>query len=133
MTKMGTVLSLVFSLLAYSVFANPPAISNLISYPQVIDRISRAVTKPTPNQFRNAQLCVNLSVDQNEPEEQEKGWIQKHGTVFGALVGFGGGWAIGYAGGDDGLIDDGGKGLNGLIGGGIGAAAGAVIGKLAIH
>jgi len=100
---------------------------------QSIDRISREVTVPTSNRMRTAQLSVNLLEDQNEPEAQEKGWIQTHGTLSGALVGFGGGWAIGYAGGDDGLINDGGKGTNGLIGGGIGAAVGAVIGKFAIH
>jgi hypothetical protein len=48
-------------------------------------------------------------------------------VLFGTLVGFGSGFLIGVAAGDDGVIDDMTAGANGWIVGGIGAASGAAI------
>jgi hypothetical protein len=47
--------------------------------------------------------------------------------VFGALVGFGSGFLIGYLPGDDGVFDDFDAEFNGLVLGGVGALAGAVV------
>lgn len=59
---------------------------------------------------------------------QKRNWIQRHPTLFGALVGFGGGFVIGS---NTGLCCDMTVGLGtGLAVGGIGAGAGAVVGKV---
>ena len=50
-------------------------------------------------------------------------------TKIGALSGFAAGLVVGLAAGDDGVFDDMSAGSNGLILGGIGAGAGALVGK----
>ncbi|MEJ2111951.1 MAG: hypothetical protein P8Z37_18980 [Acidobacteriota bacterium] len=55
------------------------------------------------------------------------------GTKVGAILGFGSGLIGGLAAGDDGVFDDSTAGFNGLVLGGIGAGAGAIIGYAVDH
>ena len=56
--------------------------------------------------------------------------IGRHPVLFGTLIGFGGGFLIGYVPGDDGVFDDFTAGFNGLVLGGIGAGIGAGLGAI---
>ena len=67
---------------------------------------------------------------QQQGAERKRGWIARHPALFGALVGFGGGFLIGYASGEDGILYDYTAGANGLILGGIGAGVGAAVGAV---
>jgi hypothetical protein len=51
-------------------------------------------------------------------------------VLFGALVGFGGGFLIGYLPGDDGVFYDFTAEFNGLVLGGVGAGTGAAVGAV---
>jgi hypothetical protein len=63
------------------------------------------------------------------PQGSAKGnWVKRHPILFGTLVGFGSGFVIGFAGGDDGVFYDFTALANGLFVGGIGAGGGASIG-----
>jgi hypothetical protein len=55
-------------------------------------------------------------------------WIARHPVIFGTLVGFGSGFLVGLAGGDDGVFDDFTAEFNGIVVGGIGAGIGAAVG-----
>jgi hypothetical protein len=57
-----------------------------------------------------------------------RNWIQRHPVLFGTLVGFGTGFLIGYLPGDDAIFEDFTAEFNGLVLGGIGAGAGALVG-----
>ena len=59
-----------------------------------------------------------------------RSWIRRQPVLFGALVGFGSGFLIGYAAGDDGVFDDFTAAFNGWVMGGIGAGAGAAVGAV---
>jgi hypothetical protein len=61
---------------------------------------------------------------------QKRNWIRRHPALFGALVGFGGGFLIGYLPGDDAVFDDSDASFNGLVVGGVGALAGAIVGEV---
>ena len=50
--------------------------------------------------------------------------------MFGALVGCGGGFLIGFLPGDDAVLDDFDASFNGLVVGGVGALTGAVVGEI---
>jgi hypothetical protein len=52
-------------------------------------------------------------------------------VLFGALVGFGSGFLVGYLSGDDGVFDDQNAAFSGWVLGGVGAGAGALIGAVA--
>jgi hypothetical protein len=65
-----------------------------------------------------------------QPAPQKRSWIQRHPAIFGALVGFGGGFLIGYLPGDDGVFDDFTAGFNGWVMGGVGAATGGAVGAI---
>lgn len=63
-------------------------------------------------------------------QPQKRNWIRRHPVLFGAMVGFGGGFLIGYLPGDDAVFDDFTAGFNGMVLGGVGALAGAIVGKV---
>jgi hypothetical protein len=64
-----------------------------------------------------------------EAQNQRKGnWIQRHPSLFGAMVGFAGGFLIGFLPGDDAVFYDFTATFNGMVLGGIGAGAGAIVG-----
>jgi hypothetical protein len=76
---------------------------------------------------RRASLMV-----QQEPRER-RSWVRRHPVLFGTLVGFAGGFLIGYLPGDDAWFDDFAAPSSGLVmggaGAGIGAAAGAILAR----
>jgi hypothetical protein len=51
--------------------------------------------------------------------------------LFGTLVGFGTGFLVGYLPGNDAVFEDFTAGFNGLVLGGVGAGAGALVGWVA--
>lgn len=57
-----------------------------------------------------------------------RNWIQRHPSCFGAMVGFVGGFLIGFLPGDDAIFDDYAAAFNGAVLGGIGAGTGAILG-----
>ena len=69
-----------------------------------------------------------LQPAQSPKRTQKRGWIARHPALFGALVGFGSGFLIGYLPGDDGVFSDFDAEFNGVVLGGVGALTGAVIG-----
>jgi hypothetical protein len=60
----------------------------------------------------------------------KRSWIGRHPALFGALVGFGGGFLIGFLPGDDAVFDDSDASFNGLVLGGVGALTGAIVGEV---
>ena len=66
-----------------------------------------------------------------QPRPQKRSWIGRHPVLFGTLVGFGAGFLIGYLPGDDGVFDDFVAEFNGLVLGGVGAGAGALVAAVA--
>jgi hypothetical protein len=68
-------------------------------------------------------------VFQQQASHQE-GFVRRHPKLFGTLVGFGGGFLVGFLPGDDGVFDDYVAEFNGLVVGGIGAGVGAIVGGL---
>jgi hypothetical protein len=62
------------------------------------------------------------------PQSSQRSWIKRHPVLFGTLVGFGSGFLIGVAAGDDAVIEDFTAPMNGWFLGAIGAGGGAVIG-----
>jgi hypothetical protein len=82
--------------------------------------------------FNVASEAERFTVAVAQPSRGEhRNWIQRHPVLFGAAVGFGGGYLIGYSTGDDGLFDDFTAEFSGLVLGGIGAGAGALFGAVA--
>jgi len=72
-----------------------------------------------------------VEVPRSRNDSEQNGWIKRHPVIFGTLVGFGSGFAIGLAGGDDGILYDMSGWGTGVILGGFGAGIGAIIGKIA--
>jgi hypothetical protein len=62
------------------------------------------------------------------PAPRKRSWIGRHPALFGSLVGFGGGFLIGYLPGRDGIFEDQDAAFGGWILGGVGAGAGALVG-----
>ncbi len=107
-------------------------------------RLTRAAARATP--LRDAlgrdTTAVRLQADARRqveasrqvaaaPRERAGSWIRRHPACFGSLVGFVIGFAIGFLPGDDAVFDDFEASFNGLVIGGIGAAAGAIVGAVA--
>jgi hypothetical protein len=80
---------------------------------------------------RSTLLLDSALRSRQQPAPPKRSWIGRHPVLFGTLVGFGGGFLIGYVPGDDGVFDDYVASFNGLVMGGIGAGAGAAIGAAA--
>ena len=78
-------------------------------------------------------VVVVSAASARQASSRRRSWVARHPVLFGTLVGFGAGFAIGIMGGDDGVLDDYNAEFSGLvlggIGVGIGATAGAVIGR----
>ena len=88
--------------------------------------VDREVLRPT----RSTAFADSAVRARQQPGAQKRGWIGRHPVLFGALVGFGGGFLIGYLPGDDGVFDDFTAEFNGLVLGGIGAGTGAAVGAV---
>ena len=74
------------------------------------------------------QRSTPLSTSPQHTGTPKRSWIKRHPVLVGTLVGFGGGFAIGYMAGDDGIFDDFTAGFNGVVLGAIGAGTGAAVG-----
>ena len=75
-----------------------------------------------------SKASARFSLVHAQQAAQSRGWIGRHPVVFGTLVGFGGGFLIGYLPGDDAVFNDGAAGFNGLVMGAVGSGIGAAIG-----
>lgn len=91
--------------------------------------VERAIDREVSRLDRSASGAG--SVLQAVPQPQKRSWIGRHPVLFGALVGFGGGFLVGYLPGDDAVFDDFTAGFNGMVLGGVGALAGGIIGAVA--
>jgi hypothetical protein len=103
---------------------------------------SRLPSTPAAGWLRRAasrELArVNLSAASAEPAwlrvrqpgQRKRSWIGRHPVLFGTLVGFGGGFLVGYLPGDDAVFYDFTAEFNGLVLGGVGAGAGALVGAI---
>ena len=76
----------------------------------------------------SAVAAMARPVSAQAPPARTRSWIAAHPVLFGAAVGFGTGFLIGYLPGDDAVFDDFTAGFNGWVMGGIGAGTGALIG-----
>src|SRR3989304_1108471 len=65
-----------------------------------------------------------------QPGQRKRSWIGRHPGLFGTLVGFGGGFLIGYLPGDDGVFGEFTAGVHGWVLGGVGAGTGALVGAI---
>lgn len=72
---------------------------------------------------------AHLVTQQGGPAKRN--WIGRHPVLVGALVGFGGGFLVGYLPGDDGVFYDFTAEFNGFVLGGVGAGLGAIVGAVA--
>ena len=92
--------------------------------------LERATDGRVPRLARSTAFADSALRDVQQPGPQKRSWIERHPVLFGALVGFGGGFLIGYGAGDDGVFDDFTAGFNGAVLGGIGAGTGAAVGAV---
>ena len=93
--------------------------------------LERAVGREVSRLAPSTAFADSTLRARRQPEPQKRSWIGRHPVLFGALVGFGGGFLIGYLPGDDGVLDDFTAGFNGLVLGGVGAGTGAAVGAVA--
>ena len=112
--------------------------SAAISDPPTIDRISRQVSVVAFQNTKADKAVLHFSTTNNLQDRPEKGWIARHPVLFGTIVGFGAGFAVGYATGNDAARGDPSSDYltpeeKGLLFGGIGAGIGALVGKLFFH
>ena len=92
----------------------------------------RSIEQAVDRQVRRVMLSSTSdhSRFQVRPVPRDRNWIKRHPVIFGALVGFGGGFVAGYLAGDDAVFEDFTKEFHGIAFGGIGALAGAILGEL---
>lgn len=80
----------------------------------------------------SARLSHLVRADARRAQEakapEQRNWIQRHPSCFGAMIGFVGGFLIGFLPGDDAVFDDYAAAFNGAVLGGIGAGTGAILG-----
>ena len=94
---------------------------------------SREFTPPREVIARDsARLSHLVLADARRAQEtkapKRRNWIQRHPSCFGAMIGFVGGFLIGFLPGDDAVFDDYAAAFNGVVLGGIGAGTGAILG-----
>jgi hypothetical protein len=87
-----------------------------------VDREVARLTVPPP--------APPFKTVQQQPALVKRNWIQRHPVLFVTLVGFGVGFLIGFLPGDDAVLDDFDASFNGLVIGGVGALAGAIVGEV---
>lgn len=92
--------------------------------------LQRAADREVARLTRSTAFADSALRPPQQSGAQKRSWIGRHPALFGALVGFGGGFLIGYLPGDDGVFDDFTAGFNGLVLGGVGAGTGAVAGAV---
>lgn len=82
---------------------------------------------------QGAEAALALAAFRRQPGEKRPNWIKRHPMLTGALIGFTGGFLIGYLPGDDGVFDDFTAEFNGAVLGAIGASAGALVGAFVVR
>lgn len=92
--------------------------------------LERAADREVPHLTRSTAFADSALRARQQPGAQKRSWIGRHPVLFGALVGFGGGFLIGYLPGDDGVFYDFTAEFNGLVLGGVGAGIGAAVGAV---
>jgi hypothetical protein len=90
--------------------------------------LERAAQRDVPRLKLAAAIADSAFSAVQQPPPRKRSWIGRHPALFGALVGFGGGFLAGYLPGSDGVFDDQTAGFNGWVLGGVGAGAGALAG-----
>lgn len=98
-------------------------------------RLAHAVTTATPlrdaiARDRSTIALARAARQDVRGRERAGNWIRRHPACFGAILGFIGGFAIGFLPGDDAVFDDFDASFNGLVIGGVGAAVGAIVGAV---
>ena len=93
------------------------------------DVFQRAITREAGLARSTAQADASLLLMQAQGA-QSRSWAKRHPVLIGTLVGFGAGYGLGLGLGQGGGIQDWSAGFSGLVFGGVGAATGAVIGRL---
>ncbi len=99
-----------------------------ISDQDVIERISNETNQIWQNKLQVAFSEKTRFNSMQSEVRESRGWIRRHPTLFGTLLGFGAGFAIGISQGDG--DDFSAEGL-GLLYGGVGAGIGALIANIA--
>jgi hypothetical protein len=92
--------------------------------------LKRAATDEVHRVICSTAFADSARRTRQAPGNQKRSWIGRHPVLFGALVGFGSGFLIGYLPGDDGIFDDFTAGFNGWVLGGVGAGTGAAVGAI---
>lgn len=105
---------------------------------RVIDRISLQVSVVMYDNRDARAAFVYFAAQKDQQDQQKQGWIGRHPVLFGALAGFGAGFALGYPTGNSAARGDPSSDYltpeeKGLLFGGIGAGVGALIGKVLFH
>ncbi len=90
--------------------------------------VKESTTKEPRNLNPSWAFTNSLPVSAGQISPEKRRWIGRHPVLFGSLIGIGAGFLAGYLPGDDGVFHDFTAGFNGLVIGGIGAGAGAIIG-----
>ena len=116
---------------------NPVGVEALDAGPSLQDRaasawlmhaVAREARRLSGASRPRRRASSSLKWQEAAPEEEE-GWIGRHPVAFGALVGLGAGFTIGFGAGDDGVFADFQASFNGIILGAVGAVVGAKIGS----
>jgi hypothetical protein len=92
--------------------------------------LERAAQRDLPRLKFPAAFADSAFSAMQQPAPRKRSWIGRHPALFGALVGFSGGFLAGYLPGSDGVFDDQTAGFNGWVLGGVGAGAGALAGAI---
>ena len=93
--------------------------------------LRRAAGREVASMSLSGTLSDSALLRVQQTGRQKRSWIGRHPVLFGALVGFGAGYVIGYLPGDDGVFYDFTAEFNGLVLGGVGAGVGALVGVVA--
>ena len=77
---------------------------------------------------RHSIQAVDSSRRPARRAQSASSWVMRHPACLGSLIGFFGGFLIGYSQGDDGVFSDFDGSFSGLMLGGVGAGFGAIVG-----
>jgi hypothetical protein len=90
--------------------------------------LGRVVVLEAERLARASTMAQGSTAPAGERSAHKGNWIQRHPVLFGTAAGFGAGFLIGYLPGDDAVFEDFTASSNGVVIGGIGAGAGALVG-----
>jgi hypothetical protein len=113
-----------------------PAVSLILIVACLASPAAAAPAEPKPSPIRDyiarskpaGTPLAPAGASRTRQQTRDRNWIQRHPVLFGTMVGFGTGFMIGYIPGDDAVFYDFTATFNGMVLGGAGAAAGAILG-----